>query len=138
MAQVITTDPGQSGPNAKVLLVDDEPEFARVISKRLGRLGFDVNTANNGTEALRLARTIEFEVAVLDLKMAGMDGLEVLRTLLVLLPRIKVVMLTGHGSSEIARRCLKEGASSYLNKPCDFTELVANIQKAAAENKLTK
>jgi CheY-like chemotaxis protein len=83
-----------------VLFVDDEQEFAVVVSKRLRRLGFQVSIANGGSEALRLARSVEFDVAVLDLKMAGMDGLEVLRALLILLPQIKVVMLTGHGSSQ--------------------------------------
>ncbi|MFH1035329.1 MAG: response regulator [Pseudomonadota bacterium] len=116
---------------AKVMFVDDEPEFALVVAKRLRRLGFAVSTANNGAEALRLARGNEFEVAVLDLKMAGMDGLEVLRTLLVLLPQIKVVMLTGHGSADVARQCLEEGAFAYLNKPCEFSVLVENIRKAA-------
>lgn len=129
------TTPATAQPAIKVLFVDDEVEFALVVSKRLRRLGYDVSTANNGAEALRLARTIEFDVAVLDLKMAGMDGLEVLRTLRVLLPQIKVVMLTGHGSNQIAQQCLEEGAFSYLNKPCEFANLVANIQKAAAAGK---
>lgn len=123
----------QSQPRIKVLLVDDEAEFAAVVSKRLGRLGLEVSVAGGGAEALRLARAVEFEVAVLDLKMAGMDGLEVLRTLLVLLPKIKVVMLTGHGSSEVARQCLDLGAFAYLNKPCDFADLVAHIHRAAAQ-----
>ncbi|MBI4797598.1 MAG: response regulator [Desulfarculus sp.] len=119
-------------PGTKVLFVDDEVEFALVVSKRLRRLGYDVSIANNGAEALRLARAIEFEVAVLDLKMAGMDGLEILRTLRVLLPKIRAVMLTGHGSNQIARQCLEEGAFAYLNKPCEFSNLVAHIQRAAA------
>lgn len=114
---------------AKVLFVDDEVEFALVVSKRLRRLNFDVSTANNGAEALRLARADEFHVAVLDLKM---DGLEVLRTLRVLLPQIKVVILTGHGSQQVARQCLEEGAFAYLNRPCDFSSLVKQIHKAAA------
>jgi CheY-like chemotaxis protein len=127
------TSAAPDNQEVKVLFVDDEPEFAMVVAKRLRRLGFAVSTANNGAEALRLARSHEFEVAVLDLKMAGMDGLEVLRTLLVLLPQIKVVMLTGHGSSDVARQCLQEGAFAYLNKPCEFSYLVENIRKAAAE-----
>jgi CheY-like chemotaxis protein len=125
------TDPQSSSSGIRVLFVDDEQEFALVVSKRLRRLGFQVSTANGGSEALRLARSIEFDVAVLDLKMAGMDGLEVLRTLLILLPQIKVVMLTGHGSSQIAQQCLEEGAFSYLNKPCDFSSLVENINNAS-------
>jgi CheY-like chemotaxis protein len=123
----------QVGEQAKLLFVDDEQEFARVMAKRLGRLGYLVSIAGDGSEALRLARDTDFEVAVVDLKMAGMDGQEVLRTLLLLLPTIKVVMLTGHGSREIAEQCLQMGAFAYLNKPCAFEELVANIQRAAQE-----
>ena len=126
------TDPPPANREIKVLFVDDEVEFAQVVSKRLRRLGFQVSTANNGSEALRLARGNEFDVAVLDLKMAGMDGLEILRTLLILLPQIKVVMLTGHGSSQIAQQCLDEGAFSYLNKPCEFSKLVENINSASS------
>jgi len=127
------TDPQPSDSGIRVLFVDDEVEFALVVSKRLRRRGFEVSTANSGAEALRLARGIEFDVAVLDLKMAGMDGLEVLRTLLILLPQIKVIMLTGHGSSQVASQCLEEGAFSYLNKPCEFSRLVENINSAVAE-----
>ncbi len=127
------TDPQSSNSGIRVLFVDDELEFALVVSKRLRRLGFQVSTANSGSEALLLARANEFDVAVLDLKMAGMDGLEVLRTLLILLPQIKVVMLTGHGSSQIAQQCLDEGAFSYLNKPCEFSKLVENINSASCE-----
>ncbi len=118
-------------PPVRVLFVDDEQEFALVLSKRLRRLGLTVGTANNGADALRLARDQEFDVAVLDLKMAGMDGLEVLRTLLILLPQIRVIILTGHGSSQMARQCLDEGAYCYLNKPCEFSKLVEHIQMAA-------
>ncbi|MBA4359079.1 MAG: response regulator, partial [Desulfovibrio sp.] len=124
------TQAEQTPQPVKLLFVDDELEFASVMSKRLGRLGYQVAAAGDGSEALRLARATDFEVAVLDLKMAGMDGTEVLRTLLMLLPRIKVVMLTGHGSREIAEQCLQMGAFAYLNKPCAFGELVANIERA--------
>jgi CheY-like chemotaxis protein len=127
------TQEGAASQQVKLLFVDDEMEFAAVMAKRLGRLGYQVAVAGDGSEALRLARATDFEVAVLDLKMAGMDGQEVLRTLLMLLPRIKVVMLTGHGSREIAEQCLKMGAFAYLNKPCAFSELVANIERAATE-----
>lgn len=121
---------GLERPKPLVLLVDDEEEFATVMSKRLSKRGFHVFTAHSGTEAVRLARGQDFEVAVLDLKMEGMDGVETMKTLKVLLPDIKVIMLTGHGSVEMARQCLSLGAFDYLNKPCELAELVQKIQSA--------
>ncbi len=125
-----STDQRPQAP--QVLLVDDEEEFATVMAKRLGKRGFQVATAHSGSEAVRLARGQDFEVAVVDLKMEGMDGVETLKTLKVMLPGIKVIMLTGHGSAEMARQCLALGAFDYLNKPCELADLVAKINSALA------
>lgn len=123
-----------SGPQAEltVLLVDDEEGFVQTLARRLARRGMTVRTALSGPLALEELKRGPVAVVVLDLKMAGMDGLEILRTLRVLLPKIRAVMLTGHGSNQIARQCLEEGAFAYLNKPCEFSNLVAHIQRAAA------
>lgn len=114
----------------QVLLVDDEQEFALVMAKRLAKRGLDVTTAHSGGEAVRLARTTDFDLAVVDVKMEGMDGLETMKTLKVLLPRLKVIMLTGHGSAEMARQGLAMGAFDYLTKPCELSELLEKIRAA--------
>lgn len=118
------------GSQPLILLVDDEREFAAIMAKRLGKRGYQVVTANSGLEAIRLARDYDFEVAVLDVKMEGMDGLETLKTLRMLLPRIQVIMLTGHGSADVARQAMKHGARDYLTKPCELGELMAKIEQA--------
>jgi CheY-like chemotaxis protein len=116
-----------------ILLVDDEEDFATVTAKRLARRGLRVETALSGEQALRLARALPFDLAVLDLKMEGMDGLETLKILKTLLPEIKIIMLTGHGSAEMASQGLALGAYDYLTKPCELSLLLSKIQQALAE-----
>ena len=122
--------PASSDPKPLVLLVDDEKEFAAIMAKRLAKRGFEVLTANSGLEAVRLARDHDFEVAVLDVKMEGMDGIETLKTLRMLLPRIQVIMLTGHGSTDVARQAMTLGARDYLTKPCELSDLMAKLRQA--------
>lgn len=116
-----------------ILLVDDEEEFATVTAKRLARRGLRVDVALSGQEAVRLARAAEFDLAVVDLKMEGMDGLETLKTLKRLLPGIKVIMITGHGSAEKASQAMTLGAYDYLTKPCDLEHLLERIHQALAQ-----
>jgi len=118
------------GREPLVLLVDDEREFASIMAKRLTKRGFQVLTAHSGLDAVRLARNHDFEAAVLDVKMEGMDGIETLKTLRMLLPRLQVIMLTGHGSVEIARQAMSLGAHDYLTKPCELSELMAKLREA--------
>lgn len=124
------TETDSGGHKPLVLLVDDEKEFASIMAKRLAKRGYRVITANSGLEAVRLARDHDFEAAVLDVKMEGMDGIETLKTLRMLLPRLQVIMLTGHGSVEIARQAMSLGAHDYLTKPCELSDLMAKLQEA--------
>lgn len=124
------TDDGSLGRKPLVLLVDDEKEFASIMAKRLTKRGYEVITANSGLDAVRLARDHDFEAAVLDVKMEGMDGIETLKTLRMLLPRLQVIMLTGHGSTDIARQAMTLGARDYLTKPCELSDLMAKLQEA--------
>ncbi len=121
---------GITGRGPLVLLVDDEREFASIMAKRLTKRGFQVLTAHSGLDAVRLARNHDFEAAVLDVKMEGMGGIETLKTLRMLLPRLQVIMLTGHGSVEIARQAMSLGAHDYLTKPCELSELMAKLREA--------
>ncbi|MBC8430957.1 MAG: response regulator [Desulfobacterales bacterium] len=118
-----------SGP-IKLLLVDDEKGFANVVAKRMSKRNIDVTKAYSGTEALQTLRKADFDVAVLDLKMEDMDGIEVLKIFKKMDPDLSVIMLTGHGSEEAAKEGIKFGAVDYLTKPCDFEELVEKIKKA--------
>ena len=118
---------------ALMLLVDDEEEFATVMAKRLARRGPHVDTAFSGQEVVRLARSTEFDSAVVEIKMEVMDGVETLKTLKMLLPNIKVIMLTGHGSAENASQGMALGAYDYLTNPCDIAQLLTSIQQVLNE-----
>jgi DNA-binding response OmpR family regulator len=113
-----------------LLLVDDEVGYLEVLSKRLRRRGFDVTAARSGAEAIRALRDRDFDAAVVDLKMEDMDGIELLKILRQMLPDLKVIMLTGHGSERAARDGLSLGAFDYLMKPIDLEVLVARITTA--------
>jgi DNA-binding NtrC family response regulator len=114
----------------KVLLVDDEEGYVSILSKRLSRRSFEVTTAGGGAEGIQALRKQDFDVAVLDLKMEDMDGIEVLKVFKKMLPGMAVIMLTGHGSEQAAREGIQFGAFDYLTKPCDLEELVEKILEA--------
>ena len=115
---------------ARLLLVDDEVGYLEVLAKRLTRRGFVVTTASSGSEAIRALRQWEFDLAVVDLKMEDMDGIEVLKVFKRMDPSLKVIMLTGHGSERAARDGISQGAFDYLIKPVGLEVLLATIRAA--------
>ena len=121
---------GQSG-QIKVLLVDDEEGYVNVLAKRMIKRQVEVSIALSGSEAIQALRKKDFDVAVVDLKMEDMDGIEVLKIFKKMDPGLPVVMLTGHGSEQAARDGVALGAFDYLTKPCDLGDLLATITKAA-------
>ncbi|MFC1531769.1 response regulator [Thermodesulfobacteriota bacterium] len=118
------------GDRIKLLLVDDEEGYVNVLSNRLAKRNIDVTKAYGGSEAIRALRWKDFDVAVLDLKMEDMDGIEVLKVFKKMCPEMEVIMLTGHGSENAAREGIEFGAFDYLTKPCGLEELLAKIRKA--------
>jgi DNA-binding response OmpR family regulator len=124
----------------RLLLVDDEAGFVNVLSKRFSRRNIQVTTAYSGSEAIQTLRGRQFDVAVLDLKMEDMSGLEVLKIFRIMDPQLAVIMLTGHGSAEAAHKGIELGAYDYLTKPCGLEELLnkimeAYLQSQAAQNR---
>jgi signal transduction histidine kinase len=115
-------------PTAKILAVDDEPGVRYFIEETLASGGYEVVTADCGETALGLITNQEFDVALLDLKMNGMDGLEVLATLRQRSPNTVAIVLTGHGSMETAVEALRQGAHDYLLKPCDPEKLRESVR----------
>lgn len=113
-----------------MLLVDDEKRFAKVLSRRLNKRNIEVTTAYDGKEAIQALRKVDFDVAVLDLKLPDMDGLEVLKIFKKMYSKMEVVILSGHGSEKTAMESLKYGAFDYLVKPCDMETLVKTIRKS--------
>jgi len=119
------------GKIIKVLLVDDEIGFADILAKRLGKRGIAVTPVYSGTKAIQTIRKRDFDVAVLDLKMEHMDGIEVLKIFRTAYPEMEVIMLTGHGSEQAAKEGIEYGAFDYLTKPCELEDLVKKIRQAA-------
>ncbi len=123
----VQTDP------IRLLIVDDEVGFVNILAKRLSRRNMEVTSAYTGTEAIQVLRKQDFDVAVLDLKMEEMDGIEVLKIFKRMDPKMVVIMLTGHGSEQAAREGIEFGAFDYLTKPCELEELLAKIREAYQE-----
>jgi DNA-binding NtrC family response regulator len=118
------------GERIKLLLVDDEEGYVNVLSNRMARRNIDVTKALSGTAGIQALRKGDFDVAVVDLKMEDMDGIEVLKVFKKMVPSMPVIMLTGHGSEQAAREGMESGAFDYLIKPCDLEELVEKIREA--------
>ncbi len=116
----------------RLLLVDDEVGYLEVLSKRLTRRGYKVTTASSGTEGIRALRQWEFDLAVVDLKMEDIDGIEVLKVFKRMDPSLRVIMLTGHGSERAARDGITQGAFDYLIKPVGLERLIETISAALA------
>jgi len=119
----------------KVLLIDDEQTLLEYLSKRLLREGFTVKATFSGEEAIEVATNDNFDVAVVDLKMPGIDGVETQKRLREIQPFLQCIVLTGHGSIETALESGQKDAFQYLLKPIDYEVLVKTI-KDAYEKKL--
>lgn len=120
---------------SKVLLVDDERELIQTLSERLINRDVGSYAVFDGQKALDFIDEDKPEIMVLDLKMPGIDGIEVLRRTKRKNPEIEVIILTGHGTEEDRKTCLSLGAFAYLQKPVDMDELSRTILKAHAKIK---
>lgn len=114
----------------KLLLVDDETEFLDTLVDRLDLRDLSTGVAHNGQEALSAVETEEPDVIVLDVKMPGMDGIEVLQRIKKAYPHVEVIILTGHGSEQDEQRARELGAFDYLRKPADLQTLLGKIRNA--------
>jgi DNA-binding response OmpR family regulator len=114
----------------KLLLVDDEREFVQTLSERLLMRDMGSAVAYDGESALGMIQSEDPEVMILDLKMPGIDGIEVLRKVKETRPDIAVIILTGHGSEEDYKTCMDLGAFAYLHKPIDIDVLTETLKNA--------
>ncbi len=118
----------------RVLVVDDETEFAATLAERLRLREFDAEAVSGADEAVaRIHTGFRPDVVVLDLKMPGIDGLAALSLLKREDPAVEAILLTGHGSTTAAIEGMRRGLFDYLMKPVDIGELVAKIREAAAK-----
>ena len=114
----------------RLLLVDDEEDFRSTLANRLRKRKLEVVDVGDGQKAVTTVREKTIDVAVVDVKMPGIDGLETLRQIKQINPLIQVIMLTGHASVESGIEGMKLGAFDYLMKPCDINDLLLKIEDA--------
>jgi DNA-binding NtrC family response regulator len=115
-----------------ILVVDDEKGQREILEMILTSAGYDVTTASSGEAALKFTRERRFDLALTDLQMTGMDGIELLQHLIAQDSSIIVILLTAHGSIDSAKEALKRGAYDYLQKPFDRDKLLETINRALA------
>ncbi len=123
---------------SKVLLVDDEKDFVHTLSERLETRDFETAVVYNGEEAISYMNNDEAEVIVLDLKMPGIDGLEVLKQVKKSHPHVEVIILTGHGSEQEREIAMELGAFAYLQKPANIDQLSEKMKQAYKKVQNTK
>jgi two-component system response regulator RegA len=123
----------QRWEGATILVVDDDEAFRAQLGRALGRRGLDVSTAEGYADAMEKVRETAFDYAVLDLKMEGPSGLELLSDLIEIQPECAVVILTGYGSIATAVDAVKLGAVNYVQKPADADDLLAALIRGLNE-----
>lgn len=113
-----------------LLIADDEESFRGLLERRLSRKGYLVTAVASGTEALDALAEAEFDAAIFDMKMPGLDGIATLKRAREIQPGLPVLILTGHGSIESAVEAIRLGAYDYLTKPCNLAELEVILERA--------
>jgi len=119
-----------------ILIVDDETDFVDTLLKRFRIRKMPVTAASSGPEALQLMAGQNFDVVILDVRMPGMDGMEVLRQIKAKHPLTEVIMLTGHASLDAGMQGMGLGAYDYVLKPADFDELLDKVRRAGERKAL--
>ncbi len=127
-----------SSQGIDLLIVDDDAEFRETLARRFARSGFQAQAVANGDEALAAGERRSFDVAVFDMLMPGMTGLQLLQKFKQLHPECEVILLTGQGSIETAVEAMKLGAYDFLTKPFPLRELEIHVEKAAERHRLNK
>ena len=122
-----------AGEAQSILIVDDDERFRERLVRALAARGFEARGAGDAEEALRLAQRDSPELAVVDLRMPGRSGLELVRDLRALDPATRVVVLTGYGSIATALEAVRLGAVHYLTKPADADEILAAFERGDRE-----
>lgn len=117
-----------------VLLIDDEEAFVTTLQERLELRGVDARVALDGTAGLGMLEEKQPDVVVLDLRMPGLSGVEVLKRIRHGWPKLPVIMLSGHGSDQDFRTCLDLGATLYHKKPLDIDVLLDSLNQVARQN----
>jgi two-component system, NtrC family, response regulator HydG len=123
--------------NKKILVVDDEVGIRESLQKILEKEGFSVETASNGEDAFRIIRGGDIDLLISDIRMAGMDGLELLKVCKTVSPFTEAIMITGYASVDTALDSMKQGAYDYITKPFKKADILRAVNKAVEKQILT-
>jgi DNA-binding NtrC family response regulator len=121
---------------SKILVVDDERSIRNTLKDILEYEKYEVDLAEDGNKAIEKVRAAEYDIVLCDIKMPGLDGIEVLERLTVLAPDTPVVMISGHGNIDTAVDSIKKGAFDYIEKPLDLNRLLITIRNAMDKSSL--
>jgi DNA-binding NtrC family response regulator len=116
--------------SARILIVDDEVDFAQVLSERIIARGLEADIVESGVEAIKRIKEKSYDAIILDLAMPELDGIETLKRLLAEQPELQVILLTGQATLEKGIQAVKLGAMEFLEKPADIESLVRKIKTA--------
>lgn len=122
--------------NIRVLLVDDEQDLTQALAKRLGRHNMTVGTAHDGNFAYEAMHREEFDVVILDINMPEVDGIQTMKAIRSSFPGVPVIIHTGAGTINDAKKAIQAGAFDFLFKPVDIKQLISRIHAAAASRKV--
>ena len=120
----------------RILIVDDEPMIRRLLHLKLSRLGYHCEEAGNAVEALDKMKTYSADLIMLDMKMPGKSGVELLPELKANYPNTAVIMATAVAEANLAIQCMRLGADDYITKPFNLDEVVLNIEKTLEKRML--
>ena len=120
----------------RILVIDDERSIRNTLKDILEYEKYEVDLAEDGNKGIELIRSAEYDIVLCDIKMPGMDGIEVLERLTVLAPDTPVVMISGHGNIDTAVESIKKGAFDYIEKPLDLNRLLITIRNALDKSNL--
>jgi two-component system, NtrC family, response regulator GlrR len=121
----------------KILIVDDDANLLELMKTRVETAGYAVTTAFGADEAKAAAKSVNFDLSVVDMKLEGHDGISLMEELHENHPELPVIILTGYGSIDSAVEAMKRGAYNYLTKPFDARELLLQISRALEKQQLT-
>lgn len=122
----------------RILIVDDEPLILEMVASYVTTLGFEVQTASNGLEAIGKLRSEPFTILLTDIKMPEMDGFELMKTVRTEFPDIHIIAMTGHGASYTFTDVVECGATDYVNKPFSLDEVRAKLNRVVREKGLLR
>lgn len=121
---------------SKILVIDDERSIRNTLKDILEYEKYQVDLAEDGQQGIELIRKNEYDTVLCDIKMPGMDGIEVLQKIQILVPDVPVIMISGHGNIDTAVESIKKGAFDYIEKPLDLNRLLITIRNAMDKSNL--